>query len=106
MLVYNYILEGTQAEEMSEEYGGTQTPEECAAEWFRETFEYDDFTEEDIKYKQYVCAIPEIGCEMYYNYGADYFFCVKKESLSESRQMASRIMHRVQGILESHGVRL
>ena len=93
MLVYNNILEGYKAREMAEEYNVSEP--QAAKEYFEETFEYDDFNEENIKNKKFICNIHNINCDMYYDYGSDYYFLVKenepmKQQLSLNEKTAKQ----------------
>ena len=58
------------------------TVEDAARSWFKETFT-DEFYNGCIKYKDYVCDVPEIGCEMYYDLVGEYYFLIRKGNLSE-----------------------
>ena len=75
MKIYDSILEGYQAREIAEQEGLCE--QEAAKRWFEETFEDDRFQEQTIKYYTYVCEIPYIYCTLLYDFGADYYFCVK-----------------------------
>lgn len=95
MLVYNNILEGYKAREMAEEYNVSEP--QAAKEYFEETFEYDDFNEENIKNKKFICNIHNINCDMYYDYGSDYYFLVKenepmKQQLSLNEKTLKKII--------------
>ena len=83
MLVYNQILEDYKAAEIAEEYNISE--EEAAKMYFENVIEDDDFTEEDIKYSQFVCTMDEIGCDLYIDYGAGYYFAVKSNRMNEKR---------------------
>lgn len=73
------IIQGYQAQEISDDCG-YDTQEEGAAEWFRGVICNDTNFEEGKmpKYHQFIQHIDEIDADMYYDYGADYYFVVKK----------------------------
>jgi hypothetical protein len=75
MNVYNSILEEQTALEIAKEMNFSSV-EDAVKFWFINTFN-EEFSEQTIKYKKYICDIPEISCQMYFDYGAGYYFCVK-----------------------------
>ena len=96
MLVYNSILDYNQAQEIADDLN--ISVEEAAKKWFEETFE-GGFDEEEIKYKKYICEIPYIGCDLYYDYGANYYFCVKSEKIKESKKTSKQLIRLTEGDL-------
>lgn len=77
MLVYGSILESHKAREIANDFGMSE--EQAAAMWFIETFDLDlGFNEENIAYKRYIYDIDEIGCSLYLDWYADYYFLVKQ----------------------------
>lgn len=91
-LIYDEILEDYQASEMAEEMGCSE--EEAAAQWFSEVGSESEWREEERKpkYNQYVDDIPEIDAELYYDYGAGYYFAVKKTEGNDSPMTISESM--------------
>ena len=78
MLVYGSILEQHEAREIAEEM--QMSEEQAAAMWFLQTFDLDlGFNEEYIDYKRYIYDIEEIGCSLYLDWYAEYYFLVKKQ---------------------------
>ena len=78
MLVYNSILNQHKAREIAEDFGISE--EQAAARWFLQTFDLDlGFNEEYIDYKRYIYDIEEIGCSLYLDWYAEYYFLVKKQ---------------------------
>ena len=78
MLVYGSILESHKAREIA--YDLLVSEEQAAAMWFIQTFDLDlGFNEENIAYKRYIYDIEEIGCSLYLDWYADYYFLVKKQ---------------------------
>lgn len=76
-LIYNGIIEDYKAQEIAEEYGLSE--EEAAAEWFKDVAADGEFEENQMPHhRQFVMEIPEVGSEMYKDYGAGYYFLVKK----------------------------
>ena len=78
-LSYPSILEGYQAYEMA---GSCDLQKENAAatEWFRNVA-VEDFFEEEMqmpKYHWFICHIDEVDADLYYDYGADYYFLVRE----------------------------
>ena len=80
--IYDGILESYKAREIAEEnkkeHGVEQTEEEAAMEWFAAVIS-DGCTHEEEKplHSRYVDKI-DCDWELYYDYGADYYFAVKE----------------------------
>lgn len=78
MLVYNSTLNQHKAREIAEDM--QMSEEQAAAIWFLQTFDLDlGFNEENIEYKRYIYDIEEIGCSLYLDWYAEYYFLVKKQ---------------------------
>jgi hypothetical protein len=76
ILISNEILEAYEAQEIAEDQN---LPEEWmgAKVWF-ENIDV-NFEENEIpKYKQFIKHIDYIDADLYYDYGANYYFCIKK----------------------------
>jgi hypothetical protein len=78
VLIYPHTISAYQAAELAksenldEEY-------EAAKMWFEEVAEYREFEPEIMpKYNRFICHIDKIGADLYYDYGADYYFCVEQ----------------------------
>lgn len=79
-LIYDGIIEDYKAQEIADEQGISE--EEAAAEWFKDVAGDGNFEENSMPiHRKYVMDIPEAGAEMYYDYGAGYYFLVKKERI-------------------------
>ena len=73
-IISTSILDDNEAEEMANEYN--LTPEEAAMEWFKGVDI--DFEENVVpKWREFVCKVPELGAELYHDYGAGYYFLIK-----------------------------
>lgn len=81
------IIDGYKAQEISDE-DGYNTPEEGAAAWFKGVIDNaSEFEEGEMpEYHQFIDHIDEIDADMYYDYGADYYFVAKENTgnLNES----------------------
>lgn len=78
--IYDGILESHAAREIAEEnknnFGIEQTEAEAAKEWFANIiFEGEAFFVQMPNLHQYVCSIDD-DWDLYYDYGADYYFAV------------------------------
>jgi hypothetical protein len=75
---------------MADEYGLSE--EEAAAEWFKGVAEGGDFEEGQIPtHRQFVMEIPELDCEMYKDYGAGYYFIIKKDDVMSDDEIDAAI---------------
>lgn len=56
-----------------------QKENKAAAEWFNNVTEAGDFepAEELPKYHWFICHLPYIDADLYYDYGADYYFVTR-----------------------------
>ena len=73
-IISSSILNDNEAEEMANEYN--LSPDEAAMEWFKGVDA--GFEEGNIpKWREFVCDIPELGAELYHDYGAGYYFLIK-----------------------------
>lgn len=83
--ILDSILEGHVAEEIAIDCK-CKDADNAARTWFSETYVETDyrFGEEPI-HSRYVCDI-EAGWELYYCYGADYYFAVNYEIEEESEE--------------------
>lgn len=93
MKVYDTILDGYQADEIAEDYKLGYS-NEAAVLYFKNVIYDGEFVEENMpKYHRYVDTI-DGEYDVYYDYGADYFFCVHKEqnmSVNEARFLRDSI---------------
>ena len=76
--VYPTILEAHEAFEIGEEEGLDET--EAAKMYFEQIVESDEEFVNDTmpKYNRFICHIDYIDADLYYDYGANYYFCVKE----------------------------
>lgn len=76
VLLLDTILDSYQAEEIASDMN-FETPEEAAAYYFKEIGQDTNNSKGQMpKYNRYVQDLPEINGELYYDYGADYYFVV------------------------------
>jgi hypothetical protein len=76
-LIFNEILEDYKAEDMAIEYGISK--DEAAVEWFKGVAIEDNFEEGNLpKYNKFITDIPELDADLYYDYGAEYYFLAKE----------------------------
>lgn len=76
--LYDGIIESYKADEMMKEEG-FESEEKAAAAWFEEVTADNAWSDGEIpKYNKYICELPQSGADMYYDYGSDYYFAVKK----------------------------
>jgi len=74
--IYNNILDSYQAEEIFN-YGSYNNIFEAISDYFDEVYIDGEFIEQNMpKYHRYVTTTRE-GLEIYYDYGADYYFAVQ-----------------------------
>ena len=78
MVLISHILNGTKAVEIGEQEGLDE--QEAAKIYFENTIESDeDFEQNKMpKYNRFICHIDYIDADLYYDYGANYYFCVKE----------------------------
>lgn len=74
--IFDSILDAYQAEEIAQDCGLT-SEQEAATLWFNEVYYDGSWTVEDMpKYRRFIGTIE--GGELYYDYGAQYYFLVSK----------------------------
>jgi hypothetical protein len=74
--IFNNILDNSQVEEIFN-YSSYNNIFEAVCDYFDEVYTDGDFTDENMpKYHRYVTTTKE-GLEIYYDYGADYYFAVQ-----------------------------
>lgn len=85
--VYDDVLDSYKASEIASDLYNlqcdpTQKQEiEAAKYWFAEVSDDGRYVEEEKpKYSRYICNIPNTDMELYYDYGADYYFAVVNDS--------------------------
>lgn len=78
ILIYQNIINSTEASEIAE-HDGFNEEWEGAKAWFEGVVESDaDFEPGTMpKYNKFICHMDYINADLYYDYGADYYFCVK-----------------------------
>lgn len=84
---YPSILESYQASELAQELSISEA--EAAAEWFRNVAEYCLF--ENVAklplYHRFIARIEYINADLYYDYGADYYFIARE--INDSQEVAA-----------------
>ncbi len=77
-LIYPSILESHQAAEIAEDLS-LSSEQDAAAEWFKNVVENAIFevAESLPRYHQFICHIDYIEADLYYDYGADYYFVAR-----------------------------
>ena len=79
-LIYDGIIEAYKAQEIADEYN-MYSEDEAAAEWFKGVVEDGNFEMGKMPLRrEFIMNIPELDAEMYYDYGAGYYFLVKKQN--------------------------
>ena len=79
VMIYPNIIDGNQASQIAEE-NGLEEEWMGAKEWFEgvvssnEEFELENMP----KYNKFICDMDYIGCDLYYDFGANYYFAVLK----------------------------
>lgn len=82
-LIYQHILNAYEAEEMAED--NNCSVEEVLCQWIDNVGYEGEFTEEEMpRYHRYICKTNE-GFDVYYDYGADYYFFVDDRNLHENK---------------------
>lgn len=82
VMMYPNIIESSEAAEIAYNEGYYEENEEWkgAKAWFEGVAESYEFELQYMpKYHQYICDMPYIESELYFDYGANYYFCIKKE---------------------------
>ena len=82
--IYSSILEGYQAFELAHSCD-IHKEYKAAAEWFSNVADDGEFEDVDSlpKYRWLVEHIDNVDADLYYDYGADYFFLVREQTGGE-----------------------
>lgn len=79
VMIYPNTIDAYQAQEIAKDEG-LNNEWEGAKMWFEQVAEYREFEPHTMpKYNRFICNIETIGADLYYDYGADYYFCVEQQ---------------------------
>lgn len=78
-MIYPNTIDAYQAQEIAKDEG-LNNEWEGTKMWFEQVAEYSEFEPHTMpKYNRFICNIETIGADLYYDYGADYYFCVEQQ---------------------------
>lgn len=95
--ILDTILNSYQAREIAEDYGFS-SEEEGAEMYFNEIYYEGEWHIGMLpKYKKFINTIE--GGDLYYDYGADYYFLAKTEDINENKNMKKKTIKLTEGDL-------